>query len=196
MRHRIGVFGLAHALNIPSGFSLSFLVKQMPALVGILMLLLLGGMLPCRASAQRYLSVENPHKFKRVQIWPGDTLVLKLKGEKVWFGGILEDVHENSIIFSGDSVLLSDVTAVMVARNGTLRHWIGEGRFLATLLKAPIPLAFTANRIILEVKPILTLRNVAISATGFLLGAILKPMSGKRYKLKGNWDLVGRETAF
>lgn len=152
-------------------------------------LLFITGLSLLKAQNGAYLSLEKPSRFKRERIFPGDTLVLRVENDKVWHGGILQRVHENSIILSGDSISIDSITGIMRARNGTIRHWVNNARFVAFAAEVPLPILITANRIVYNMGPVITVKTLIIAASGFVVRAILKPLSARKYKIGRRWEL-------
>ena len=94
------------------------------ALLGLLFTLMLG-IGPHHSLAQHQLFLEKP-PFKRVEVQPGDSIRIQLKGSENMVGLTFQGARDSMLFVSNDSIPLDVVDRIWLRRSKASIHWLGS----------------------------------------------------------------------
>ena len=150
------------------------------------------------SAQERYLSLENPDKFKRIKIRSQDELRYKLNDDKHWYRDtIIGFTFTHVVVGDNDHIRLEDIKAISVPRSSMVRKGTG-------LLGGALMLGGTSfltldviNRGLNQQGPLIQ-TDVAIVtgtmiATGWFISSVFQR---KRRKTGKKWQLEIRELDF
>jgi hypothetical protein len=139
------------------------------------------------AIAQYQLVVEKPAALKRMRIYPGDEISIRVKGMDQMYSGDLRGVKANMIYVFGDSIPLDSLDRIYIGRNRTLPNMVRTSLIMSAIL---YPVMMVIN---LPTDQWTWQRGVqvaAVSASALVLQQGMKVFYWKRIKLdKGRWRL-------
>ena len=154
------------------------------------MILLLG--MPKPAPSQTYLSLENPGKFKRIRLYPGDSIQIKVKGDPTWYRGHLNGFRGQKLLMFDDSLHVDSISHIGYPRKKLARHWLGMLRTnlgLAALL-VPAMIIINVPFALMNLQHFLLVFGLPPASLG--LARWLKNKRNKKFSLGKRWRLAIR----
>lgn len=165
-----------------------------------LLLILFSATLICTSltAQERYLSLENPDRFKRIKIRANDEVRYKLKEEGIWNRATIRGfTYTHMVINDNDHIRIEDIKTLSVRRDsGVVKATAYTGNVLM-LAGAGFLGIDVLNRAIGNHQPVVQ-TNVAIAAgTAVVTGWIIaKVFRRKRHRIGKKWQLEIREMEF
>lgn len=140
-------------------------------------------------NAQTYLSLENPGRFKRIRIYPGDSLQIKVKGDPTWYRGYLNGLKNDQVLMFGDSLPVDSLSHIGYPRPKLARYWMNMIRVNMYLLAvfAPAMVILNVGLRQMKLKHYVILFGVPPASMAF--ARLLREWTNKKFKLGKRWRL-------
>jgi len=162
------------------------------ALLGIIftLFLFIG---PGQIFAQHQLFLEKP-PFKRVEIQPGDSIRIQLKGGDYMIGLTYQGSQDSMLYVSNDSIPLNVVDRIWLRRSKASIHWLGSlvgSGLTAAIVFPPLMVIDALSRG--GLRPY-DARRIGVSVGGgLLIAGYFYRLRWKRFRLGDKWRLAIRQ---
>lgn len=151
---------------------------------GFIIFLLLGNLI----LAQTQLVLQNPGKFRRDEIKPGQTIGLQLKGMDQMYIGTLQKVNAEWIYIFGDSIKPDSIAKVRIAKSSFFPNMI-RGAAFTGMIVYPLMIVINTPKDAWAFKK-QGVQIGSILAGGYLLQQFMKLFYWRKIDLqRGKWQL-------
>ena len=145
--------------------------------------------IPQFLSGQRFVSLENSGRFKRIRIEEGLKIKVKERRSDYFIPGVITRITKDSIFFGPTGVAVDSITLVTLPPGKNAQYWVA-------LLGAGVPGSFLVAALTLTNNIFPTTRSkrnyplaAAYSGVGLVLLFVVVKLSRHHYKIGPRWEL-------
>lgn len=150
-------------------------------------------MLLSYGSAQQYLVVQHGNKPKMEKFSIGETIGIRIDGERPLYKGAIEGISNEAIYFAGTFIELERIDQIVLKPSAFARS-IAASAFVAI----PVFLLFTSANNLINTgdRPLVDTNTWNMISVYGGIGLLAWSLQGRKYKLGNKWYLRTVDTSF
>jgi hypothetical protein len=144
------------------------------------------------SQSQRYLILDKPGHIKRFRYYIGDELIFKLKGDRMRYKDVIEDVGDSTIKIKGADIPIKDIKSVIRYKEGGM---LDQAIYILPRAGILYFLADTFNPVFRGSDPDVSRSGIVVGSS-FIAGGLLLKLAKKRNYRMNNFRRLRTLQAF